>query len=173
MPRSERARRREDAGFSLVELVIVSGILSCLGALAVPAYTGALDRARVTRAIGDISAVEKEILVFQIGSNCLPGSLADIGRDTLTDPWGHPYGYAVPKDNGQGQNGGSCAACNNACVPPGQARKDHNLVPINSDYDLFSKGKDGQSSPPLTAKASEDDVIRGRDGGFIGLASTY
>ena len=46
-------------------------------------------------------------------------------------------------------------------------------VPINSSYDLFSQGKDGQSSPPLTASASRDDIVRANDGDFIGLASRY
>jgi len=34
-------------------------------------------------------------------------------------------------------------------------------------------GKDGASVPPLTAKASRDDIIRANDGRFIGLASDY
>jgi len=46
-------------------------------------------------------------------------------------------------------------------------------VPLNSTYDLYSKGKDGASASPLTAKASADDVIRANDGGYIGLASGY
>ena len=55
----------------------------------------------------------------------------------------------------------------------GQARKDHFLVPLNSDYDLYSKGPDGKSSPPLTAEASRDDIIRANDGAYFGLASDY
>jgi general secretion pathway protein G len=46
-------------------------------------------------------------------------------------------------------------------------------VPINSDYDLYSVGKDGVSSGPLTAGPSRDDVIRANDGGFFGLARDY
>jgi hypothetical protein len=34
-------------------------------------------------------------------------------------------------------------------------------------------GKDRQTSVALTARASQDDIIRGRSGGFIGLASEY
>jgi general secretion pathway protein G len=34
-------------------------------------------------------------------------------------------------------------------------------------------GKDGQSVPPLTAALSRDDVVRGNDGGFVGLARDY
>ncbi|MFQ5988854.1 MAG: hypothetical protein ACE5K9_02950 [Candidatus Methylomirabilales bacterium] len=52
-------------------------------------------------------------------------------------------------------------------------RKDQFLVPLNSDYDLYSKGKDGQSQPPLTAQARRDDIVRANDGGFVGLAPEY
>ena len=51
--------------------------------------------------------------------------------------------------------------------------KDKSLHPLNSDYDLYSMGKDGASTGPLTAKASRDDVVRANDGRFIGLAKDY
>jgi general secretion pathway protein G len=44
---------------------------------------------------------------------------------------------------------------------------------LNSDYDLYSMGEDGESVPPLTAKQSRDDIIRANNGGFIGLAADY
>jgi general secretion pathway protein G len=62
---------------------------------------------------------------------------------------------------------------NFATTPQGQWRKDHNLVPLNSAFDLYSMGKDGQSQPPLTAAASHDDIVRASDGNFIGMASRY
>jgi general secretion pathway protein G len=55
----------------------------------------------------------------------------------------------------------------------GLARKNKNLTPLNSDFDLYSMGKDGDSSAPLTAQTSRDDVIRANDGRFLGLASDY
>ncbi len=55
----------------------------------------------------------------------------------------------------------------------GQPRKDHNLHPINSGFDLYSKGRDGDSVSPLTAAKSRDDIIRANDGQYIGLASGY
>lgn len=55
----------------------------------------------------------------------------------------------------------------------GQARKDRNLVPINTEFDLYSSGKDGESRGPLTAKASRDDVVVARDGSFVGLAKDF
>ncbi len=54
-----------------------------------------------------------------------------------------------------------------------KARKDHSLHPINCDYDLYSKGKDGKTTAPLTAKISQDDIIRANNGGYFGLASDY
>jgi len=55
----------------------------------------------------------------------------------------------------------------------GKPRKDRFLHPINSDYDLYSMGKDGESVEPLTAKKSHDDVIRANDGSFVGLAVEF
>ncbi len=72
--------------------------------------------------------------------------------------------------NGGGGNGGGGGP---PCGSIGQARKDRFLVPINSDFDLYSMGKDGDSVGPLTAQKSHDDVIRANDGGFYGLASNF
>lgn len=55
----------------------------------------------------------------------------------------------------------------------GKARKDHKLNPINSDFDLYSLGPDGVSKTQLTQKDSLDDIVRARDGGYVGLASEF
>jgi general secretion pathway protein G len=52
-------------------------------------------------------------------------------------------------------------------------RKDKSLVPINTQFDLYSVGPDGQSRPPLTAAVSRDDVIMANDGAYIGPAASY
>jgi general secretion pathway protein G len=52
-------------------------------------------------------------------------------------------------------------------------RKDHKENPINTLYDLYSKGKDGLSKQQLDNKESVDDVILAHDGAFIGLASDF
>lgn len=143
-------------GWTLVELMIVLAIIATLAAIAVPLYANVHERARVARAIADIRILDSEIGVFEAAKGRLPISLAEIGRDTLEDPWGNPYEYLEF-----------------AAGPPGLIRKDHSLHPLNSTYDLYSKGKDGQSQAPLTASASRDDVIRANDGGYIGLASGY
>jgi len=73
------------------------------------------------------------------------------------DPWGNPYQY-LNFDTVKGV---------------GSVRKDRFLVPLNTDYDLYSMGKDGKSQTPLTAAASHDDIVRANDGRYIGLASGY
>jgi general secretion pathway protein G len=89
----------------------------------------------------------------------LPASLAEIGKGDLKDPWGNPYEYLRFNLSGPGD-------------PPG-ARKDRNLHPLNSFFDLYSKGPDGTSQLALTAKPAHDDIIVANDGKYVGVASGY
>jgi general secretion pathway protein G len=150
---SPRARR---LGFTIIELLAAMAIIGIMASIAIPKFSEVIERARVAKAIGDLKAITTDIL----SADTLPGSLAAINRGTLLDPWGRPYVY-LPFPGSK--SGG----------PPGGARKDRFLVPINSAFDLYSMGKDGVSSPPLTAMGSRDDVIVANDGGFVGLAKTY
>lgn len=153
-------RPRPARGFTLIELMSVVGVVGLLTALAIPKAQGYTDRAKISRAIGDIRTIQIDIDAFAAHNDSLPTSLAEVGRAGLLDPWGRPYQYinfSLSPGNG---------------VPNG-ARRDRFLVPINSTYDLFSVGKDGQSAPALTARSSKDDIVRGNDGGFIGRATLY
>lgn len=148
---------RRPSGVTLVELMLVVAILAVLAAIAVPSYQGYIDRANVAQAKGDIQAIDVAIAQYHSDHRTLPDDLGDLGKGSFIDPWGNPYQYVDLGDvNGKGK-----------------ARKDHSLVPINSDYDLYSMGKDGRSVSPLTAKHSRDDVVRGRNGQFVGLASDF
>ena len=55
----------------------------------------------------------------------------------------------------------------------GDVRKDKNLNPLNTDFDLYSLGEDGASASPLTAKNSRDDIVRANNGAYIGLGEDY
>jgi general secretion pathway protein G len=151
-------------GFTMIEMMIVLVIIGTILAIALPMFQGAVDQARIARAIGDISALQVDIASFEAGGNGLPETLAEVGRGALEDPWGNAYRYLnFHIDEGAAEKGG----------PPAGARKDRFLVPINSTYDLYSVGKDGKTVAALTAKASKDDIVRANDGGFIGLAVKY
>lgn len=145
------------AAFTLVELLLAMAIVAVLAMIAIPSYAEYVDRGRVAQAEGDIVQIEVAIAQFVSDHGSLPNALTDLNGVKLTDPWGNAYQYL---------NLGTKGAV-------GQARKDKSLVPINSDYDLYSAGKDGQSVPPLPAKVSQDDVVRGRNGAFVGLGSDF
>jgi general secretion pathway protein G len=55
----------------------------------------------------------------------------------------------------------------------GGARRDHKLSPLNSDFDLYSVGRDQQTAASLADSRSRDDIVRARDGGFIGTAEEF
>lgn len=150
-----RTHRRRRA-FTLIEVLAAMTIIGLLAGLGVPKLSEAVEQAKVARAIGDLRAIAIELNSL----DSLPASLAAIGQDTRLDPWGRPYVYYKFPD-GKGK------------APPKGARKDRFLVPINSAFDLYSVGKDGATNAPLTAKASQDDVVVANDGGFIGLAKRY
>jgi general secretion pathway protein G len=145
------------AAFTLVELLLVVAIVAVLATIAVPSYSSYMDRSRVVQAEGDIVQIELAVAQYLADHQVFPTALTDLGQGTFIDPWGNPYQYLeLATTHGHGH-----------------ARKDRSLVPINSDYDMYSKGKDGQSVSPLTAPQSQDDVIRGRNGAFVGLAKDF
>ena len=45
------------------------------------------------------------------------------------------------------------------------------IIFVRPHFDLYSKGKDGASVSPLTAKMSRDDIVRAYNGKYIGLAA--
>jgi general secretion pathway protein G len=145
-------------GFTLIEILLVAVIVGVLAAMALPELNRALELGRIAAATGDINAMEAEILDFEAGNYRMPTSLGEIGRGGRLDPWGNPYQYLPIRGAGASK---------------GEMRKDRFLVPINSDFDLYSMGRDGKTASALTAGVSKDDVIRANDGGYIGVAEKY
>jgi general secretion pathway protein G len=150
--------KRQQSGFTLLELVAAVTILGFLSTIAVAAYNQYVEKARVARAIGDIGKIHLEIQEFLVKERRgYPDNLAELGLDNLIDPWGNPYQYLVV----DGLN-------NNGAV-----RKDKNLIPVNRSYDVYSMGKDGKSASPFTSTVGQDDVVLAGDGTYFGLASDF
>ena len=152
--------RTAESGYTFVELAIATAVLAAVVAIAVPMYRGYAERAAMQRAIAELrvlqAAIDRNIAEF----SRVPDTITHLPESKQLDPWGRPYQYlnvsgSAPKTNS------------------GKRRKDRNLVPINSDYDLYSSGPDGASQPALTAAASQDDVVRANDGAYLGPASEY
>jgi general secretion pathway protein G len=151
------APMRAARGFSLIEIAIVMAIAGVLIAITVPRLQGYIERNRVATAIVEIGEMSTKIRQYEVSKAALPDTLADVGYGGRLDPWSQPYEYV------------------NLRTAPGsvKARKDKNLKPLNSDFDLYSIGPDGLTSASVTNAKSRDDVIRARDGQFIGLAQDF
>jgi general secretion pathway protein G len=154
--RRNSERQAASRGFTLIELMAVVVVVGTLAAFAVVRSKYTIDQARVARATGDIRAILVDVMAYSAASSsqALPLSLSDIDRAGMLDPWGRPYVYVNFKLGGS-------------------PRTDVFGVDLNSQFDVYSMGEDGASSPSLTAGSSLDDVVLGMDGGFIGKATRY
>ena len=151
----ERRGPRRESGVTLLELVAAFAVAAILASIAVPAYNGYVTRARVARAVGDIGTISLQLYRWQLSTRSFPFTLAEAGI-VANDPWGRPYRYLRVAD-----------------ALRGNLRKDRNLVPINTDFDLYSMGPDGATAAPLTAAASLDDIVRANNGSYVGPAQDY
>jgi len=143
-------------GFTLIEIIIAITITAVSSAIASVSYQGHIESRNISNAISQISHVASALDNYIHVNKRYPDSLADIGMNDLLDPWDNPYQYNIADD--------PCADI---------SRKDHNISTLNTDYDLYSMGKDGTSVSRLSAKTSRDDVIRANNGNYIGLATEY
>ena len=147
------------AGFHLVEILIVAAIMGIIGMIAVPAYSSYVDRMKRVTAESNITVIAESIEQYFIENKAYPNSLDDIGLGTKLDPWDNTYYYLrIYGANLKGK---------------GSLRKDGSLNPINSDFDLYSAGKDGQTKLPFSPPVSHDDIVRASNGRFIGYAADF
>lgn len=121
-PPANRRRKRDERGFTLTELMVVIFIIGLLATVVMYNVLGAQDRAVVTKAKADISQLEGALEQYRLdnltypastdGLNALvtaPPSLAQPERyrrggyikKLPSDPWGRPYNYQAPGQNGK------------------------------------------------------------------------
>jgi general secretion pathway protein G len=143
-------------GFTLIELMIVVAIIGTLSAIAVPNMIGFINKAKVVKTVTELKTIESALMEHYNANKKFPQSLDEIGLGNLKDMWGNPYVYNPVEGSKKGK-----------------LRKNKYLVPVNTDFDLYSCGKDGKTVAPFTAKASRDDIVRANNGGFFGLVEDY
>src|ERR1035441_10680324 len=85
-----RVNRRQDAGFTLVELMIVMAIIGVLATLAIPSFVGALKQAREAVLKEDLHVLRTAIDSYTADKQKAPQSLDDL----ITDG----YLKSVPED---------------------------------------------------------------------------
>lgn len=155
----KRAGILKRSGFTLIELLMAVIVISLITVIAVPSYQSHVNRARNAQAVADIAMIDMQIERFRSTNFSLPPNLTALSMTLPVDPWGNAYRYLNIQDGGPGVQGA--------------ARKDRNLVPINTDYDLYSMGADGKTASPLVSKPARDDIVRAWNGSFIGLARDF
>jgi len=113
-----RVRRQAARGFTLIELLVVLVILGILAAVVVPNLVGKTEKAKVAAAKADISNLGGALNNFEVENGRFPSS--EEGLQALVekpgdlpnwkhsyidklppDPWGHPYVYRCPGNNGK------------------------------------------------------------------------
>lgn len=132
-----------EAGFTMIEILLVVIIIATLAAMALPRFMGRSEQARVTAAKADVTVnIPTALKLYELDNGFFPsteqGLMALIKKPAGSpspnnwngpylerlplDPWGHPYQYASPGTH-----------------------RPH-------DYDLFSLGRDTKT------EKTKDDV---------------
>lgn len=146
--RTSRCRRGGRRAFTLLEILLVVGLLALLASFAIPALISSGDEAKkdmARAAVGPNGPLASAIKLYKFHTNVYPTELKNLlekpsddeiaekwhgpyleDAGGLKDPWGHDYEY-----NGEGK---------------------HN----EGKFDLWSRGLDGKD-------ATEDDINNWKD----------
>lgn len=133
---------RNDAGYTLLELLVVMGILAILTALATPQLMGYFGKAKAQSAQVQIQSIGTALELYYMENGSYPSQRAGLKAlveqppesthwngpylkkaQNLLDPWGRPYQYNFPTANG--------------------------------DYAVYSLGPDGKAPQTLTVQTNQ------------------
>lgn len=108
-------RRNAEAGFTLLELLVVLGILALIAAIGYPQVLRYLGAARTETAKAQISALATSLELYALDNGGFPSQQAGLNAliqappgakrwrgpylkkaEGLLDPWGVPYQYRLP-----------------------------------------------------------------------------
>lgn len=121
--------RSAQAGFSLIEIILVVVLIGGIVAFAASRILGGGDRAKANLAKAQVQTIAEKVQQFEMDTGRLPATLDELVTQPgnasgwlgpyaktveLKDPWNHPYEFRVPGEGGK-------------------------------PFDLISLGKDGQT----------------------------
>lgn len=114
--------------------------------MAIPAYNEYINKSKNAAAIGDIRTLSTEISAYYMDSGSNPDTLSTINRVGFLDPWKKEYIYNK--------------------IP---VLMDILDLPLNTDFDIYSKGSDGNSEAFGGDPSNDNDIVRANDGTYVGL----
>jgi general secretion pathway protein G len=121
MERNVKSLRRLSGnnGFTLLELLVVLLIIGLLAGYVGPKYFSQIGKSNTTAAKAQIDAFDKAIEQFRVDTGHFPTSTQGLAslyaqpagepnwqgpyikKEIPNDPWGRPYVYKIPGDNGR------------------------------------------------------------------------
>jgi general secretion pathway protein G len=113
-------RHRNDAGYTLLELLVVMGILAILTAFATPQLMGYFSKAKTQSVQLQIENINTALELYYMENGAYPSASVGLRAlveatpeaprwngpylkkaRSLLDPWGRPYQYKYPTGNGE------------------------------------------------------------------------
>jgi len=132
-------RNRRQHGFTLLEVLLVVGILALLAAFVVPSLISTGTKAKIDLTKGKIGPISSAISIYHMHMNAYPEDLQGLIQkpdEDETDSWGGPYIEDASKLKDAWNNEFQYKT-------PGEFRED--------SYDLWSWGPDGEDG-------TDDDI---------------
>ena len=98
MENSVVRKRVRQAGFTLIELMVVVAIIAILATTAGVYLLGATEDAEIAKAQSEIKALESAVIAYRLKNRKLPDSLEQVAefmrpQRIPMDPWGNNYVY--------------------------------------------------------------------------------
>jgi len=112
-------RARHDAGFTLLELLVVLAIMGMLAAIIAPQVLKYLGSSRTQAARTQVQNIVAALDLYKLDVGHYPTSQEGLGAlvtapasepgwngpylrnpNAIQDPWGHPYVYKIPGEHG-------------------------------------------------------------------------
>jgi general secretion pathway protein G len=143
----------DNKGFSMVELITVIFIIAALAAMVIPSYNNYINKTRNARAMSELRTLATEISAYSLdhnGANPPGNDLTPIGRNGFLDPWKRAYVYLTTP-----------------------LLEDVFGIKLNKDFDIYSRGIDGDSAIAGGDPLNKDDIVRSNDGAFVGLREAF